>query len=83
MILCRSPNPRQSLVRRSGDARMGFVIDATQRFTERHARHYIHLYRTKSGPEAKKWALEVLAKEPRERMIVKVNDMLKNKKGSV
>lgn len=80
MILCRSSHRRRSSV--SG-AKMGYVIETT-RFTERHAKHYMHLYRTKSGPEAKKWALTVLAKEPRDRMIVRVNEMLakQNKKGN-
>lgn len=79
MILCRNPGPRRSLV--LGSARVGIVIE-TDRFTEKHAKHYMNLYRTKSGPEAKKWALEVLAKEPRDRMIVRVNELLKkaNKK---
>lgn len=58
---------------------MGVVIETT-RFTEKHAAHYIHLYKTKSGPEAKKWALEFLAPGPRTAMVNRVNEMLEKNK---
>lgn len=59
---------------------MGTVI-YTERFTDKHARHYIKLYKEKGGDEAKKWAREVLASEPRTAMVARVNELLaKNKR---
>lgn len=81
MILCRNPRNGLRGPRPRGLPEVGIVIDGTARFTEKHARHYISLYRTKSGSEAKKWALEVLAKEPRERMIARVNEIQNENKG--
>lgn len=79
MILCHvNPHRRKSS---ASVAKMGTVIETT-RFTEKHAKHYIHLYRTKGGPEAKKWATEFLAPGPRDAMVDRVNQILeKNKKG--
>lgn len=74
MILCRNPSVKR--LWRNGPARVGTVIQ-TDRFTDRHARHYINLYKTKGGPEAKKWALTVLSAEPRAMMVTRVNELLK------
>lgn len=75
MIICRNPGSRapRSLVQ--GRVNVGTVI-RTERFTEKHAQHYIKLYRDKGGDEAKKWAREVLASEPRTAMVKKVNELL-------
>lgn len=77
MILCRSPQ-RSSLPPKP--AKMGIVI-TTERFTDKHAKHYIHLYRTQGGDTAKKWALEILSPEPRAKMVTRVNELLKKKRG--
>lgn len=58
---------------------MGYVIE-TDRFTQKHAKHYIRLYRSKGAQQAKKWALEFLAPEPRAAMVVRVNELLQKNK---
>lgn len=61
-------------------AKVGILI-TTERFTDKHAKHYIDLYKRKGSAEAKKWALEFLAPGPRSAMVSRVNEILsKNKK---
>lgn len=57
---------------------MAAILDSPK-FVDRWARHYINLYKTKGADHAKKWALEFLNPEPRARMVVRVNELLKKK----
>jgi hypothetical protein len=50
--------------------------DVDARFVDKWARYYIHVYRTKGAMYAKKWALEFLPVEPRNKMIERVNELL-------
>ena len=61
---------------------VGIVIQAEDRFVDKVARHYIKLYKDKGSDVAKKWALTAVQPEPRKRMIIRVNEILKanNKK---
>jgi hypothetical protein len=60
---------------------VGIVIHAETRFVEKHAQHYIRLYKEMGADVAKNWARTALQPEPRTRMIDRVNEILKEKRG--